>query len=246
MLYLHGGGFALRFPNLHARFAARIARAIGSRALLVDYRLAPEHPFPAGVDDCLAAYRWLLAQGVAPRNVVIAGDSAGANLTLVTLLGAKARGVPAPACGFVVSPPVDLTMSSPSLFENERSDAIFRLATLLMLRGRYVGAERLLDPMVSPLFGDLAGLPPLLLQAGTREMLRDDAVRFAERARAAGVDVELELWHGMQHCFQALSFLPESGRAIASIARFVLRCTSWPVPGAAVAGQPTLAHAQSD
>src|SRR5260370_334676 len=130
-------------------------------------------------------------------------------------------------CACLVPPPVDFTMSSPSLVANERSDAIFRLAALLMLRRRYVGPERLLDPRVSPLFGDLVGLPPLLLQAGTREMLRDDAVRFAERARAVGVDDELELWHDRQHCFQALSFLPESGRAIASIARFVLRCTGW-------------------
>ena len=119
-----------------------------------------------------------------------------------------------------ISPSVDCTISSRSLVENERSDAVFRLATLLALRGQYVGAERLLDPVVSPLYGDLAGLPPLLLQAGTREMLRDDAVRFAERARAAGVDVELELWNGMQHCFQLLQFLPESARAIEAIARF--------------------------
>ena len=241
LLYLHGGGFALRFPNMHARFSARACGAIGARTLLVDYRLAPEHPFPAAVDDCLASYRWLLAQGVAPRNIVIAGDSAGANLTLVTLLGAKVIGAPLPACAFVVSPPVDLTMSSTSVIENERSDAVFRLATLLLLRGRYVSADRLLDARVSPLFGDLAGLPPLLLQAGTRELLRDESVRFAERARAAGVDVELELWHGMQHCFQILPFLPESGRAIESIARFVARYTSWlataPVAEATVPAQ---------
>jgi monoterpene epsilon-lactone hydrolase len=227
LLYLHGGGFALRFPNLHARFAARVGRTLGTRALLVDYRLAPEHPFPAAVDDCLAAYRWLLAQCVAPRNIVIAGDSAGANLTLVTLLGAKAAGMPPPACAVAISPSVDATFSSPSFVENERSDAMFRLATLLVLRSRYVAAHLLLDPTVSPLFGDLAGLPPVLLQAGAREMLRDDAVRFTERARSAGVDIELELWDGMQHCFQLLQYLPESGRGIASIGRFVARCTGW-------------------
>ena len=227
LLYLHGGGFVVRLPNLYARFAARVGRALGARVLLVDYRLAPEHPFPAAVDDCLATYRWLLGQGVSARNIVIAGDSAGGNLTLVTLLGAKAAGLPPPACAFVLSPPVDLTVASPSFVANERSDAMFRLATLILLRGRYVGAERLLDPLVSPLFGDLAGLPPLLLQAGTREVLRDDAVRFAERARSAGVEVELELWHDMQHCFQLLQFLPESGRAIQSIERFVARHTGW-------------------
>lgn len=227
LLYIHGGGFALRMPNIYARFTARVARTLNARALLVDYRLLPEHPFPAGVDDCLIAYRWLLDQGVAANNIVIGGDSAGANLTLVTLLGAKAACLPLPACAFVISPPVDLTMSSPSFVANERSDALFHLSTLMLLRGRYVGADRLLDPRVSPLFGDLEGLPPLLLQAGAREMLRDDAARFAERARHAGVYAEAELWNGMQHCFQILQFLPESGRAIEAIARFVMRCTSW-------------------
>jgi acetyl esterase/lipase len=242
LLYLHGGGFALRFPTLYARFTARVGRALGARVLLVDYRLAPEHPFPAGVDDCLTTYRWLLGQGVAAQDIVIAGDSAGANLTLVTLLGAIGAGLPSPACAFAISPPVDLTIASPSFVDNERSDAAFRLATILLLRGRYVGADRLLDPRVSPLFGDLAGLPPLLLQAGTREMLRDDAVRFADRTRSAGVHVELELWHGMQHCFQLLQFLPESGRAIETIARFVTRHTGWSVPELATpAPQPELA-----
>lgn len=245
LLFIHGGGFALHLPNLYARFAARAAAALEARVLLVDYRLTPEHPFPAGLDDCLAAYRWLLGQGVAAREIVIAGDSAGANLSLASLLESKAAGLPLPACAFVISPPVDLTMGSPSFVANERSDAVFRLATLMLLRGRYVGADRLLDPRVSPLFGDLAGLPPLLLQAGTREMLRDDAVRFAERARSAGVQVELELWHGMQHCFQLLQFLPESGHAIEAIARFVGQHAGWTVAGAAAQGPqpaPGVAH----
>jgi acetyl esterase/lipase len=241
LLYLHGGGFALRLPQIYARLAARLARALKARVLLVDYRLAPEHPFPAGVDDCLAAYRWLLEQGVSAQRVAIGGDSAGANLTLATLLGAKNADLPQPGCAFVISPPVDLTLGSQSFVANERSDALFRLATLLLLRSHYVGTERLLDPLVSPLYGSLAGLPPLLLQAGTREMLRDDAVRFAERARGAGVHVELELWHGMQHCFQLLQFLPESERAIESIARFVTRHTDWSAEPATEAIQQALA-----
>jgi monoterpene epsilon-lactone hydrolase len=246
LLYLHGGGFALRFPNLHARFAARVCRALGTRALLVDYRLAPEHPFPAGVDDCLSAYRWLLAQKVSPRDIVIAGDSAGGNLTLVTLLGAKAAGAPQPACAIAISALVDGTLSSPSIVENERSEAVIRLETVMLLRDRYVAADRLLDPSASPLFGDLSGLPPTLLQAGARELIRDDAVRFAKRARARGVDVELELWNGMQHCFQLLQFLPESTRAIESIARFVMRHTGWShAPAATRAQRPPPAPAQS-
>jgi epsilon-lactone hydrolase len=231
MLYLHGGGFAIRLPSTYARFTARVGRKLGARVLLVDYRLAPEHPFPAAVDDCLIAYRWLLDQGIAAQNIVIAGDSAGANLTLVTLLGAKAAGLASPACGFVVSPPVDLTFSSPSCVDNQRRDAALTMATGMLLRRHYVTADRLLDPRVSPLFGDLAGLPPLLLQAGTHELVRDDAVRFARRACSAGVDLELELWHGMQHCFQLLQFLPESGRAIEAIAGFVARRIDWADPG---------------
>jgi epsilon-lactone hydrolase len=238
LLYLHGGAYVLRFPNLYARFAARLGRELGTHALMVDYRLGPEHPFPAASDDCLAAYRALLAQGVPATSIVIGGDSAGGNLTLVTLQRAQAEGLPPPACAFAISPPVDVTFSSPSFVGNERSDAIFRLATLLALRGSYIAANRLVDATVSPLFGDLAGLPPLLLQAGSREMLRDDSVRFAESARRAGADVELEVWHGMQHCFQLLPFLPESARAVASIARFVTRCTGWVRPNADGHGHP--------
>jgi len=245
LLYLHGGGYVARFPNLHARYAARVARALGIRALMVDYRLAPEHPYPAAIDDCLEAYRWLLAQGVAARDVVIAGDSAGGNATLVTLLRVKGAGEPLPACAVALSPVVDCTFSSPSLVENERSEAIFRLATLLLLRTSYVAPERMLDPWVSPLFGDLAGLPPLLLQAGGSEMLRDESVRFAQRARAAGVDVELEIWNRMQHCFQLLQFLPESGRAIETLARFVRRHTGWAEHTQGATAAPAVATSES-
>jgi monoterpene epsilon-lactone hydrolase len=227
LLYLHGGGFVVRTPNLHARYVARICRALGARALIVDYRLAPEHPFPAGIDDCHAAYRWTLAQGVAPGSIVIAGDSAGGNLTLVTLQKILAAGEPPPACAIALSPAVDLTMGSKSFIANERSDAIFTLSTVLALRGLYVAPRFLAMPEVSPLFGDLAGLPPLLLQAGGREMLRDDSIRFAEATRAAGGDVECEVWPGMQHVFPLLQFLPESARAIDSVVRFIHGRTGW-------------------
>jgi acetyl esterase/lipase len=227
LLYLHGGGFALRTPNLHARYVARICRALGTRALIVDYRLAPEHPFPAAIEDCHAAYQWLLAQGIEPRHLVIAGDSAGGNLTLVTLQRILAAGEPLPACGFVLSPAVDLTMGSESYVANERADAIFTLASVLALRRQYVEPRLLTSPAVSPLFGELAGMPPLLLQAGSREMLRDDSVRFAAAARAAGIDVECEVWLGMQHVFPLLQFLPESARSIDTVARFVCGRTGW-------------------
>ena len=227
LLYLHGGGFSLRTPNLHARYVARVCRALGTKALIVDYRLAPEHPFPAAIEDSHAAYRWVLEQGIASRNLVIAGDSAGGNLVLVTLQRIIAAREPLPACGFALSPAVDLTMGSASYVANERSDAIFTLASVLALRRQYVAPQLLATPEVSPLFGDLAGLPPLLLQAGSREMLLDDSIRFGAAARAAGSEVECEVWPGMQHVFPLLQFLPESAGAIESIARFVCRRTGW-------------------
>lgn len=227
LFYLHGGGYALRTPNLHARYVARVCRALGARALIVDYRLAPEHPYPAAVEDSHAAYRWLLGQGVASHEVVIAGDSAGGNLTLVTLQRIKSAQDPLPACAIALSPAVDLTMGSESFVANERADAIFTLATMLALRAHYVTSDLLTVPDVSPLFGDLAGLPPLLLQAGAREMLRDDSIRFAEAARSAGVEVECEIWPGMQHVFPLLQFLPESASAIDSLVRFVNRRAGW-------------------
>jgi acetyl esterase/lipase len=225
VLYFHGGAFALRFPNLHARYVARLCRATRARGLIVDYRLAPEHPYPAAVEDCLAAYRWLLAAGWRGQDIVLAGDSAGGNLVLVVLQRIRNAGEPLPSCAVVLSPPVDLTMSSRSFVENERRDAVLRLSSLLAMRQHYVPPQRLTEAGASPLFGDLAGLPPLLLQAGECEVLRDDAVRFADAAREAGVHVECEIWPGMQHVFPLLQFLPESARAIDSAAQFMSKFT---------------------
>lgn len=146
---------------------------------------APEHPFPAGADDCHATYRWLLAQGYHPRNIVIAGDSAGGNLSLVTLQRIKAAGEPQPACAVLLSPVVDFTLSSKSLVTNDRPDPMFKSAALVGLRALYAQPQQFLDPSVSPLFGDFAGLPPLLFQAGSTERLRDESLRAAARALQA-------------------------------------------------------------
>jgi acetyl esterase/lipase len=227
ILYLHGGAFMFRFPNTHAALVASWCRGLGARTLLPDYRLAPEHPFPAAPDDCHAAYRWLLAQGVAPAGIVIAGDSAGGNLALATLHRIKAAGEPMPACAALLSPAVDLTMSSPSLLTNERSDPMFTYAAMGWIRGMYIAPERVLDPSASPLFGDFAGLPPLLFQAGSIEMLRDESIRAAEAAYRAGTSVELEIWEGMAHVFQALTLLPQARAANASIVRFIAKHTGW-------------------
>lgn len=228
LFYLHGGSFAFRFPNAHAAFAARLCRRLGARALIPDYRLAPEHPYPAAPDDCIAAYRWALAQGIDANGVVFLGDSAGGNLALVTLRRALRAGQSLPACAVLLSPAVDCTLESRSIKDNEDLDPMLSLPNLLVLRRRYLPLPTLYtDPDVSPLFADFAGLPPLFLQAGSTEILRDEAVRTAERAHAAGVDVELELWPQTPHAFQMASFLPEAGQAMDQIARFVVARTGW-------------------
>jgi acetyl esterase/lipase len=227
LLYLHGGAFILRFPNTHAGLAGRCCRPLGARALMVDYRLAPEHPFPAGLDDCHAAYRWLLAQGIPASAVVLGGDSAGGNLALALLHRLKADGEPLPVCAVLLSPLVDFTLSSASLVTNERRDPVFTLRAMVSMRQLYAPPERFLDPGVSPLFGDFAGLPPLMFQAGSTEMLLDESLRAAARAHAASVPVEVEVWDRMPHVFAALATLPQSADACASIVRFIARHTGW-------------------
>lgn len=223
ILYLHGGGWMFESPGLHGAMLARWCSRLGARALMVRYRLAPEHRFPAGLDDCLACWHWLRAQGVAPQQIVLAGDSAGGNLVLALLHRLHEAGEPMPACAVALSPFVDFTLSSPSLVLNERRDPLFTAAALVGLRRLYLAPEQMLLPTASPLFGRFDGWPPLLLQASDSEVLRDDAVRLAERARADGAEVELELWAGLPHVFQALPWLPQSAHAIDRIAAFVQR-----------------------
>jgi acetyl esterase/lipase len=228
LLLLHGGSFAFRFPNIYAAFAARLCRRFQARALLPDYRLVPEHRFPAAPDDCQAAYRWLLAGGCDPAQLVLVGDSAGGNLALVTLHRCARAGDPMPACAVLLSPAVDGTLESRSVLENGERDPVVQLDNLLLLRRQYVPSPSLYtDPDVSPLFADFRGFPPLFLQAGNSELLRDEAVRTAEKAHAAGVDVELELWPDTVHGFQLAAFLPESRLALEQIVGFVVARTGW-------------------
>jgi epsilon-lactone hydrolase len=228
LLYLHGGSFAFRFPNAYAAFAARLCRRLGARALIPDYRLAPEHPFPAAPDDCDAAYRWLLDSGCDPAGVVLLGDSAGGNLALVTLQRARTRGLALPACAVLLSPGVDCSFAAASFADNQGRDAMLRLDSLVVLRHHYVPSPQLYThPEVSPLFADFQGFPPLFLQAGLSEILRDETLRTASKAHAAGVDVEVELWPDTPHVFQLAPFLPEAGRALDRIVRFIGSRTGW-------------------
>ena len=231
ILYLHGGAFMFRFPRTHARMAGDWCKALNARALMVDYRLAPEHRWPAGIDDCHAAYRWLLASGIRADNIVVAGDSAGGNLSLALLHRIKAAGEPMPACVVLLSPFVDFTLSSPSLCSNELSDPIFTARGVIAVRSYYAAPEQFLEPALSPLFGDYQQFPPLLFQASDTEMLRDESLRAAARAHAAGVEVRVELWQGqLPHVFQAFAKLPQTRAAAERIIAFIRQHTRWDHP----------------
>jgi monoterpene epsilon-lactone hydrolase len=222
VLYLHGGGYVIGSPRSHRHLAAGIARAAGTRALLLDYRLAPEHPFPAALEDAVAAYRWLLHQGIAPDRVVVAGDSAGGGLTMSTLVALRDRGWPRPAGGVCISPWVDLTNSAASYETKAAVDPIVTRDGIASMAQAYIGAGDPKQPLVSPLYADLRDLPPLLVQVGSDEVLLDDAVGLGARARAAGVEVVVEEWPAMIHVWHwFLPMLDEAERAIAAIGSFV-------------------------
>jgi phosphinothricin tripeptide acetyl hydrolase len=223
VLYLHGGGYVIGSPRSHRHLAAAIARAAGARALVPEYRLAPEHPFPAALDDALAAYRWLLDQGVAPARVVIAGDSAGGGLTVATLVALRERGLPRPAGGVCISPWVDLACGGATYATKAAADPIVTHASVTEMAGLYAGGD-FTRPLVSPLYANLADLPALLVQVGGDEVLLDDARGLGERARAAGVEVTVEEWPAMIHVWHwFLGMLDEADRAIDVIGRFVRR-----------------------
>jgi epsilon-lactone hydrolase len=222
VLYLHGGGYVIGSPRSHRHLVAAIARAAGTAALLLDYRLAPEHPFPAALDDALAAYQWLLGRGLSPQRIVVAGDSAGGGLTVATLLAARDRGLPRPAAGVCISPWVDLTCSGTTYATKAAVDPIVTRQAVNMMAQAYAGAGDPKAPLVSPLYAELRGLPPLLVQVGSDEVLLDDALGLAERARSAAVDVTLEEWPAMIHVWHwFLPMLAEAERAVGVIGRFV-------------------------
>jgi epsilon-lactone hydrolase len=222
LLYLHGGGYCIGSINTHRALAARLAAACRVRALNVDYRLAPEHPHPAAVEDAVAAYRWVLDGGVPPGQVVVGGDSAGGGLVVATLLALRDGGDPLPAGAFCLSPWVDLECAGETMETKADVDPMVGREGLAEMAAAYAGEHDLRSPLVSPLHADLAGLPPLLIQVGTAETLLDDAVRLADRARTAGVDVRLEAWDDLIHVFQAFApMVPEAVEAIDGIGAFV-------------------------
>ena len=222
IVYYHGGGYATGSVRVHRGLCSRLARAARARVLSVDYRLAPEHRFPAAVDDAVAAYRFAVSAGYAPDNIALGGDSSGGGLALGTLVALRDGGDALPGAGLCLCPWTDLTLSGASLRTKSDEDPLGSPAILELMAEAYLGEADRRSPTASPLFADLSGLPPLLVQVGTAEILLDDAKRLAERAEAAGVDVTLEVWDDMIHVWHSFAdLLPEGRQAIARIGAFV-------------------------
>lgn len=221
ILYIHGGSFNSGSINSHRPLAANIALACKARAFIIDYRLAPEFPYPSPLEDSLAAYEWLLASGIPADEIAVMGDSAGGTLTLTLLLQLRDKGKPLPAMAACLSPATDFTMSGESWKSNARKDFMLNLQNIRTSGKLYLRDADLRSPLVSPLYADLHGLPPILIQVGSDEVLLSDCTRFTEKAKAAGVPITLEVWDGMQHVWQyTASFLPEARRAVLNIGEF--------------------------
>lgn len=223
LLYLPGGAYVMRTPNLHAGMVSRLCKCANARALVAYYRLAPEHPFPACLDDAIRAYQWLLDQGIPADDIAIAGDSAGGGLTLSTLLAIKEKKLPMPACAYMLSPLLDVSDHAPSRWKNAMSDAALPAPKRRGINPRplYVGENDMHDPMVSPINGDLSQLPPLYIQVSDSEMLLDDSLRLARRGHTYDVEVKVDLWHKVPHVWQAFAFLPESMEALEKAGSFL-------------------------
>jgi epsilon-lactone hydrolase len=222
LMYLHGGGYIMCSARFHRGLVARLARAAGVRALNVNYRLAPEHPFPAALNDATSAYRWLLSNGFKPNQIVVAGDSAGGGLTLATLVNLRDAGLPLPSAAVCISPWVDLAMTGDTMSTKSDADPFMQREFLQFMARNYLGDENPRHPLASPLYADLRGLPPLLIHVGTAETLLSDATRLAERAGAADVNVTLEIWKDMVHGWHIFApILPEGQQAIDRIGTFI-------------------------
>lgn len=231
ILYFHGGAYFAGSLITHREFAAQLAKVTGFRVLLVDYRLAPENPYPAAVEDAIAAYRWLLTQGFSPDQIIIAGDSAGGGLSLATLVNLRDLGDAMPAGAFCISPWTDLALEGDSLVSKARVDFICTPQMLRTSAPMYYGAHNPKSPLISPLYADLTGLPPLLIHVGTEETLLDDAIRLAEAAEEAGVEVDLHIWPEMFHVFPLAGYMPETQAAMGMIKSFSQHNCSGQAPG---------------
>ena len=222
IIYFHGGAYAACSPTTHQDLISRLSRASGAAALGVDYRLAPEHVFPAAVEDSITAYKWVLGHGFEPADIVLAGDSAGAGLVLAVMLAAKDSGVPLPAAGVCFSPWVDLECTGESMSANDHLDDFIKYGGLLARANSYLGDADPRHPWASALFGDLSGLPPTLIHVGSAETLLDDSLRLEALAKDAGVSVTIKVWDDMVHVWQAFAaILPEAQQSIDEAGEFI-------------------------
>jgi acetyl esterase/lipase len=222
LLYFHGGGYYRGAISTVREMVSRMSRASGVRGLAIEYRLAPEHPFPAAVEDALTSYRWLLAEGYDSKHIVVGGDSAGGGLTVALMVAARDEGLQLPVAGVCLSPWVDLAQTGASYTTKASEDPMITKTYLNRYANLYLNGADPHTPLASPLYADLRGLPPLLIQVGTAEVLLDDSVQLATNAQKAGVKVELDVWEGMVHVWQNYGpSLPESQEAIARIGAFI-------------------------
>ena len=212
LLYLHGGAYVIGSAHGYRGLAGELGRATGVTVYSADYRLAPEHPFPAAVEDALAAYRGLMAKGISPSRIVIAGDSAGGGLTLAMLMAAHEQGLPMPAAALLLSPWADLSLEGASIKSKAEEDPSLTEEGLAAMGGMYLDGEDPHTALASPIHGDFTGLPPLLIHVGSSEILMDDAVSIARAAGAAGVHVQLEIWPRMMHVWHAFGLMLTAGR----------------------------------
>jgi acetyl esterase/lipase len=228
LLYFHGGGWIMGSPHTCRLFTVELARVTKMRVLSIDYRLAPEYPYPAGLEDCVASYKWLLSNGIKPKNIIIAGDSAGGNLTLSTLIKLRDEGIPLPAGSIPLSPAIDfsfvddISLLDDLYIKNAKTDPILADIGVYWWYYVYVAGANPRDPLISPIFANLKGLPPILIQASNCEILINEMKLFYERAKKAGVNITLQTWDDMVHVFQGfgLHYFPEAKEAIGKIEEF--------------------------
>ncbi len=223
ILYLHGGGYVQGSITSHQDLAQRISSVSKTKVLILNYRLAPEHPFPAALEDSISAYEWLInSEGYNPKNLIIAGDSAGGGLTLATLVKLRDQGISLPVAAVCLSPWTDLALTGDSMKLKIHEDPFVSPDGLMFDAGLYLGKNDPKNPLASPLFADFKGLPPLCIQVGSAEILLDDSTRLAKRAREAGVEVQLDIWEDMIHVFQAFAVMaPEGTEGINKIGEFI-------------------------
>ncbi len=226
VLYVHGGGYVLGSLDSHRHMVSEIGRAAGCRVLALDYRLSPEHPFPAPVQDTVAGYRFLLSSGITPGRITIAGDSAGGGLVVGAMLAIREAGLPLPGCGWCISPWVDMEGTGASFTDLAGTDPIVQKETILEMAGLYLGGADPRSPHAAPIYGDLRGLPPLLIQVGAAETLLDDSLRLARVAGVADVPVTLQVWPEMIHVWHLFHPMLSAGRrAIEAGGAFVRNTT---------------------